>query len=62
MFTMEILLTKHKHYARIVFMFPDKYKHHSRQPKGLTARLTSKLVTMFKREAVVADANNGWMI
>lgn len=62
---MKLLLTKHKQYARIVFMFPDKYKHHShhsRQPKSLIARVASKLVALLKRDNQVADTTNAWVI
>lgn len=59
---MKLLLTKHKHYARIVFMFQEKYKHHSRQPKNSFARIASKVTSLFKRDNTATEAVNVWVI
>jgi len=43
-------------------MFPENYKHPSKQQKGLITRLTSKTSTLFKKTNQETAETNGWTV
>jgi len=59
--TVNIILTKHKHCANIVIMFPEQYKHPSKVQKNLFSRMASKVTGAFKNKQPVESVST-WIV